>query len=264
MEVFIMRYLLRSFLLFITLLCSRLCADYAAGVLPYTVHNNRCYVLLGKEARWKWKFFKRFYWSDFGGRADDADGNNLKYTAAREFSEETAAAYGDGNMQKSIAYMFRRIDTNATVSDGNYTMYLVKVDYKDIAKFNKVDYKDIAKFNNASAVDHQEKIAYAGIGLSDLFNYIQSPRSLLTSSFLNKKDGKRICLYPKMCALLESPTGMTILRNLLESVKHADTTILELLSREPKKTKTILQKCKKIVSNIFSFRPILKLAGLFK
>ena len=55
---------------------------YSAGILPYKVsEDNKVYVLLGKD--------NQGTWSDFGGRSEIKDQNNIMETAAREFFEES-------------------------------------------------------------------------------------------------------------------------------------------------------------------------------
>lgn len=55
---------------------------YCAGILPYQVNENgEIYILLGQDENGKW--------SDFGGKSEPCDNNNVKNTAIREFFEET-------------------------------------------------------------------------------------------------------------------------------------------------------------------------------
>lgn len=55
---------------------------YSAGILPYKVsEDNKVYLLLGKD--------NQDTWSDFGGRSEIKDQNNILETAAREFFEES-------------------------------------------------------------------------------------------------------------------------------------------------------------------------------
>lgn len=55
---------------------------YSAGILPYQVNNEgKVYILLGKD--------NQGTWSDFGGRSELKDNNNIIETASREFFEES-------------------------------------------------------------------------------------------------------------------------------------------------------------------------------
>lgn len=55
---------------------------YSAGILPYQIDDNgNIYILLGKDPEG--------CWSDFGGRSELKDNNNIIETASREFFEET-------------------------------------------------------------------------------------------------------------------------------------------------------------------------------
>lgn len=61
----------------------------ASGILPYTIINNEIYFLLQK-------INKTNLYSDFGGKREKND-NSIKYTAAREFSEETNGYFFNEN-----------------------------------------------------------------------------------------------------------------------------------------------------------------------
>lgn len=67
----------------------------ASGILPYTIVNNEIYFLLQK-------IDKTNLYSDFGGKREQND-NSIKYTASREFSEETNGFFFSNKfMSKSI------------------------------------------------------------------------------------------------------------------------------------------------------------------
>jgi hypothetical protein len=61
---------------------------YSAGVLPFTIVDERIYFLLGADR-------VEMVFSDFGGRAEADDLGNHRTTAAREFFEETAGMVMD-------------------------------------------------------------------------------------------------------------------------------------------------------------------------
>lgn len=58
--------------------------EYAAGILPFALHGVHVLFLVGKDAQ-------DGSWSDFGGKAEPTDRNELD-TAQREFNEETCGA----------------------------------------------------------------------------------------------------------------------------------------------------------------------------
>lgn len=62
--------------------------DFAAGILPFAVHNGQVVFLVGKDAQ-------DSVWSDFGGKVESVDRSELD-TAIREFQEETCGAVLDG------------------------------------------------------------------------------------------------------------------------------------------------------------------------
>ena len=67
---------------------------YSAGVLPYTIHKDTIYFLLGRDSENKW--------SDFGGRVEPKDKGDYDVTAAREFYEETLGSVYDYDYTKKI------------------------------------------------------------------------------------------------------------------------------------------------------------------
>jgi hypothetical protein len=218
-------------------------AKYAAGILPYTTINGQCHVLLGKESRCKWKIFKRLCWSDFGGSQEAGDNNNIKYTAAREFSEETNAVYGNGNIERSITYILPKLDNCLTVSDGKYTMHLVEVPYKKEQVF--LD----------AASDTSEKIDFIWIPMLDLYGFVCSERSLITTSMKESNVG----IFDKMVKLLESPTGLVALETILQKTDEIDLSE----ANKPLQHKNFLQKTGHAIKSILSFKPVLKVTSLF-
>jgi hypothetical protein len=99
---------------------------YGAGILPYTIYNNKLYFLIGKDRYEK-------YWSDFGGRPDPVDNNQIEQTAVREFYEETIGSIYDIKIirdrikNKKDTYIIKSMKTNNV----EYTMYIMRIPYKD-------------------------------------------------------------------------------------------------------------------------------------
>jgi len=95
---------------------------YSAGILPYTYDlNGNCLILLGKD--------NDGFWSDFGGKCEMNDNFNEKYTAAREFYEESLGSI------VSIQECIEKINSNEsriiskTLNGSPYYMYLVYIDF---------------------------------------------------------------------------------------------------------------------------------------
>lgn len=91
---------------------------YAAGILPYIKIDNDVYVLLGKDRRNKW--------SDFGGKSELRDNENKKYTAAREFFEETCGCISNlFKTSNTLNTRFVKLLKGKSYTKKEYYMYLV-------------------------------------------------------------------------------------------------------------------------------------------
>ena len=95
---------------------------YSAGILPYTYDlNGNCLVLLGKD--------QDGFWSDFGGRCEPNDNYDQKYTASREFYEESLGSI------LSISECIDKINANEnkiiskTLNGSPYYMFVIYIDY---------------------------------------------------------------------------------------------------------------------------------------
>lgn len=98
---------------------------YSAGILPFSVHENTVYLLLGKDNDGKW--------SDFGGRSEGQDRGRFEITACREFYEESVGAICDiptilSRLQHAKHYI--RL-VGKTLNQSPYFMYFVKIPYMD-------------------------------------------------------------------------------------------------------------------------------------
>lgn len=91
---------------------------YAAGILPYIKVNNNVYVLLGKDRRNKW--------SDFGGKSEIRDNENKKYTAAREFFEETCGCISNlFRTSNALNTRYVKLLKGKSYTKKDYYMYLL-------------------------------------------------------------------------------------------------------------------------------------------
>lgn len=85
------------------------------SILPITIHNNKVYLLFGKER----DIDENPGWSDFGGGSDK--GENLFQTASREGSEELTGFLGSKN---DIKLLLNKYGTyNIDYNSQGYTTY---------------------------------------------------------------------------------------------------------------------------------------------
>ena len=102
---------------------------YSAGVLPYTYDlSGNCLILLGRD--------NDGVWSDFGGKCELKDNYNEKYTASREFYEESLGSIlsieecinkiNGGNQNKIIS---------KTLNGSPYYMFVVYIDYYNYSEY---------------------------------------------------------------------------------------------------------------------------------
>ncbi len=143
--------------------------EFAAGILPYCVHNGKSYFLIGKAKH-------NDFWSDFGGFRDKAD-RSIEYAAAREFAEETRYVFGqlinDYSLEGSINYILPRIKSDQCLKSFSkskkdntrtnvYKMYFVEVDYISSTVLEQ-----------AKKVPHYEKEKYCWISAEDFLAFIK-------------------------------------------------------------------------------------------
>lgn len=95
---------------------------YSAGILPYQVgENNKIYFLLGRD--------NQNTWSDFGGKCEFQDKNNIKETASREFFEESLNAIIDLNTTREMLKNEKNytLMESKTLSGSPYYMFILRV-----------------------------------------------------------------------------------------------------------------------------------------
>ena len=69
------------------------------GVILYSIHNNKIYLLLGRESNFsKWKFGNHY--SEFGGQCNKNE--KPMHCILREFYEETQGMFGNIKINKNI------------------------------------------------------------------------------------------------------------------------------------------------------------------
>lgn len=95
---------------------------YSAGILPYQVdENGKIYFLMGKDTSGTW--------SDFGGKCEFQDKNNIKETAAREFFEESLNSVIDLNTTREMLKNEKNytVINSRTISNSPYYMFILRV-----------------------------------------------------------------------------------------------------------------------------------------
>lgn len=95
---------------------------YSAGILPYQIdENNKIYFLVGKD--------NAGTWSDFGGKCEFQDKNNIKETAAREFFEESLNSVIDLNTTRDMLKNEKNytLINSRTISGCPYFMFILRV-----------------------------------------------------------------------------------------------------------------------------------------
>ncbi len=162
------------FLIFI----GSLSAD-GAGVLPYAISpkNNKVYFLFSREHSGS----DIGKWAEFGGGIEKEDKNNLQYTAAREFSEESAGLFGD---KYKISKFLEKDNSVIKHGHSRYVIYLIPV---------KFDYDINKEFLNKRCATKdfhkREKDAIAWVSAGQLLKVAQDNKYLPYTI-----DGERIFL----------------------------------------------------------------------
>lgn len=96
--------------------------QYGAGILPYQVDKNKkVYILLGQDTMGNW--------SDFGGKCELKDKNNIKETACREFYEETLNSVIDLDSTRQLLRSEKnyKLVESKTPSGLPYYMFLLRI-----------------------------------------------------------------------------------------------------------------------------------------
>jgi hypothetical protein len=95
---------------------------YSAGILPYQVGDNgKIYLLVGKD--------NHGTWSDFGGKCEIQDKNNIKETASREFFEESLNAIVDLSTTRELLKNENNytLIKSKTISGYPYYMFILRL-----------------------------------------------------------------------------------------------------------------------------------------
>jgi lipopolysaccharide assembly outer membrane protein LptD (OstA) len=146
---------------------------YSAGILPYQVlENNQIFFLLGKGTDGTW--------SDFGGKADPKDKNNIKETAAREFYEESMGSVLGLQATRNALKNEKNYElvNSSSMSGLRYYMFILRVPIiPDICidRFNKTNDFLMYQQQNGHRVPYEytEKTDIALVSLDTLFSLLQ-------------------------------------------------------------------------------------------
>ena len=141
---------------------------YSAGILPYQIVNKKVYFLLGKD--------NNGFWSDFGGKCDPRDENNIKETASREFYEES---FGSVLGLQSIKNMLQnsknyKLINSESMGGITYYMFIMRVPMRTETtrdRFNKT--LEYMKYINAD-FQYREKVDINWISLDTLLLCVKS------------------------------------------------------------------------------------------
>ena len=173
---------------------------YSAGILPYTYDlNGNCLFLLGKDTDGTW--------SDFGGRCENKDNNEEKYTASREFYEETLGSVLSINecldklnaIQSNIQNNSNKI-ISKTLNGSPYYMYIIYIDYDNYAEsFHKTSQFMKYQFTNEKYILNKliEKVNIKWVNINTLFSCINGCNTFpLRNVFLKTiRESKEQLLY---------------------------------------------------------------------
>lgn len=118
---------------------------YSAGILPYQVNDEgKVYILLGKDIQGSW--------SDFGGRSEIKDNNDIIETASREFFEESLNSIIDINTAKEMLKNENNYELakSKTLNGSPYYMFVLRLPMRPVAsrdRFTKT--LQFLKYTNA-------------------------------------------------------------------------------------------------------------------
>ena len=133
------------------------------GILPIAFHNNKTYILIGREYLYAKK--NGGLWSDFGGGKHKNE--TFEETGVREGYEETMGHIGSKNKIKKLIKekLVKIIDIKC-----EYKMYIIEIDYdKDLPKkfrddFLKVKKEDPELINNNNGLYEKDMIRWIELG----------------------------------------------------------------------------------------------------
>ena len=136
---------------------------YSAGILPYQVNeNNKIYFLLGKDADGNW--------SDFGGKCEPKDRNNIQETAAREFFEESLNSVINLTSTRNLLKNKKNYTmiNSKSLAGSSYYMFILRVPMiPDTAKDRFQKTLEYLRFINAD-YQYMEKVDIGWISLDTL------------------------------------------------------------------------------------------------
>ena len=151
---------------------------YNAGILPYQIgEDGNIYFLLGRD--------QQGYWADFGGKCDShkdrtKDGNNIKYTAARECYEETCGSLlGIDELKSMLSNKNNYIVINSESMSGiSYYMFILKVPYRPNIITDRFNHTyNMLKYINAS-YQYTEKNEIKWFSIETLWEMLEGKNPL--------------------------------------------------------------------------------------
>lgn len=146
---------------------------YSSGILPYQVdEGGKIYLLMGKDLENNW--------SDFGGKCELKDNNNIKETAAREFFEESLNSIMDINTARDLLRNEKNytLIQSKTLSGSPYYMFLLRVPMlPDICRDRFHKTLNYLKYINTTDNISIEKIDIKWVSLDTVIQCIDFPES---------------------------------------------------------------------------------------
>jgi hypothetical protein len=165
---------------------------YSAGILPYQVNKEgKVYLLLGKDPQENW--------SDFGGKSEIKDNNDIRETAAREFFEESLNSVIDINTAREMLRNENNyvLATSKTLNGSPYYMFMLRLPMKPEASRDR--FKKTLKFIEYMGVDYKwkEKTDIMWVSLDTLLFCLENPINEQELNWPLRKVFKNTMIYNK-------------------------------------------------------------------
>lgn len=145
---------------------------YSAGILPYQVSDDfNIYFLLGKGMDGTW--------SDFGGKCEPRDKDNLQETAAREFYEESLGSVVSYKGVKTVLSNEKNytLVNSKSLAGIPYFMFILRLPMReDVAKDRFKKTHEYLTFINAN-YQYVEKCDIGWISLDTLLLILDNPQN---------------------------------------------------------------------------------------
>ena len=148
---------------------------YAAGIVPYFVKHNECYILIGKDRMSK-------KWSGFSGSREDTDLNVIK-TALREFNEETACIFDLNYFEQKLMNKQYTLLKSETPKGNDYYNFFIEIEHNfSMDHFPRMFLEKVDTFEEYI---YREKMYIRWTKISELIiNDLSKKTFVITNNFL--------------------------------------------------------------------------------